>query len=229
MILEAQAVADLLAFFPDAMDARTADEGRSYFSKPGGGNRIGEKLFAESVTLRTDPFDARLPGAPWASERLPAQATTWIEKGVVQGAVGRPLLGARRPGSAPRAGGGYLIMEGGKGSVDELIAGTERGLLVTRFWYIRSVNPQTIQLTGLTRDGVWLVEKGKIVAPVNNFRFNESPANLLKNRRGDERGGLHRQRGGPAGPGARLPFLLAQRRGLNRTCGVPPRSCTNRY
>jgi predicted Zn-dependent protease len=73
------------------------------------------------------------------------------------------------------------VMDGGKGTVDDLISGVDRGLLVTRFWYIRTVNPQTIQLTGLTRDGVWLVEKGKLAHPVNNFRFNESPARLLKN------------------------------------------------
>ena len=180
VILEPQAVADLVTSVRAAMDARSADEGRSYFSKPGGGNRIGEKLFADSVTLRTDPFDRRLPSAPWSSERLPAAATTWIENGVVRSlSVGR--YWAQKTGQAPRPSAGHLIMQGGKGSVEQLIAGTERGLLVTRFWYIRSVNPQTIQLTGLTRDGIWLVEKGKIVAPVNNFRFNESPANLLKN------------------------------------------------
>ena len=180
VILEPQAVADLLGNLTFAMSARSADEGRSYFSKPGGGNRIGEKLFADSVTLRTDPFDARLPAAPWSSERLPAAATTWIERGVVKALpVGR--YWAQKTGQAPRPAAGNLVMQGGQGSVDQLIAGTERGLLVTRFWYIRSVNPQTIQLTGLTRDGVWLVEKGKITGPVNNFRFNESPANLLKN------------------------------------------------
>jgi predicted Zn-dependent protease len=76
---------------------------------------------------------------------------------------------------------GTAIMEGGTGSVDDLVAGCDRGLLVTRFWYIRSVNPQTLQVTGLTRDGVWLVEKGQVVAPVNNFRFNDSPAKVLQN------------------------------------------------
>ena len=101
MILEAQAVADLLGGLPDAMGARAADEGRSFFSKPGGGNRVGEQLFSELVTLKTDPFDARLPGAPWSGERLPAQATTWIERGVVQGAAGRALLGGQDRTHAP--------------------------------------------------------------------------------------------------------------------------------
>ena len=182
VVLEAQAVADLVESLPDAMGARAADEGRSFFSKPGGGNRVGEQLFSELVTLKTDPFDARLPGAPWSGERLPAQATTWIERGVVQALpVGR--YWAAKTGRAPRPAAGTVVMAGGERgvSVDQLIAGTQRGLLVTRFWYIRTVNPQTIQLTGLTRDGVWLIENGKLAHPVNNFRFNESPARLLKN------------------------------------------------
>jgi predicted Zn-dependent protease len=180
VILEPQAVADLLDWLPQALSARAADEGRSYFSRPGGGNRVGEKLFSEAVTLRTDPFDQRLPAAPWSTERLPAQATTWIDKGVLKAlSVGR--YWAEKTGAAPRPLTGPLMLEGGKGTLEQLVAGTERGLLVTRFWYIRSVNPQTIQLTGLTRDGVWLVDKGKIVVPVNNLRFNDSPANLMKN------------------------------------------------
>jgi len=180
VILEPQAVAELCGFIPAALAARTADEGRSYFSKPGGGNRLGERLFADAVTLRTDPFDVRVPAAPWAGERLPARATTWIEDGVVK-ALAVSRYWAKKTGREPSPVSGNLVMTGGSGTIDDLVAGTERGLLVTRFWYIRFVNPQTIQLTGLTRDGVWLIEKGKIVAPVNNFRFNESPANLLKN------------------------------------------------
>ena len=111
---------------------------------------------------------------------LPVRRTTWIEKGVLKAlAVDRYWAG--KTGQAPLPYSGGIIMEGGSGTEADLIAGVERGLLVTRFWYIRSVNPQTLQVTGLTRDGVWLIEKGKVVAPVNNFRFNESPALLLKN------------------------------------------------
>jgi len=180
VILEPQAVADLCAFLPGALAARSADEGRSFFSKPGGGTRTGEKLFADGVTVRTDPFDARVPSAPWSGERLPARATTWIDKGVVQ-ALSVSRYWARKTNREPLPMSGNLIIEGGKSGLEGLIETCERGLLVTRFWYLRSVNPQTIQVTGLTRDGVWLVEKGKVVGPVNNFRFNESPANLLKN------------------------------------------------
>jgi predicted Zn-dependent protease len=159
---------------------RTADEGRSFLARPGGGNRIGERVFAESVTFRTDPFDPRIPASPWGFGGLPARKVTWVERGVVKElAVDR--YWARKTGREPVSGPSNLILEGGSGSLDDLIAGADRALLVTRFWYIRMVNPQDIVLTGLTRDGVWLVEKGKIVHPVNNFRFNDSPVNLLKN------------------------------------------------
>jgi predicted Zn-dependent protease len=180
VILEPQAVSDLLGNLSSALNARSADEGRSFFARPGGGNRIGERLFAESVTVRTDPFDPRVPGTPWADDRLPARSVTWIEKGVLKAlALGR--YWARKTEREPVPLTGSLILDGGTGTVDDLVAGADRALLVTRFWYIRTVNPRTIQLTGLTRDGVWLVEKGKVVGPVNNFRFNESPANLLAN------------------------------------------------
>jgi predicted Zn-dependent protease len=178
VILEPQAVADLLSTFPFALNARSADEGRSFFARAGGGTRIGEKIFAESVTLRTDPFDPRVPGTPWADDHLPARSITWIEKGVLKALV-LSRYWARKTEREPLPMSGSLILNGGTGTVEDLVAGAERALLVTRFWYIRTVNPRTIQRTGLTRDGVWLVEKGKVVGPVNNFRFNESPANLL--------------------------------------------------
>jgi predicted Zn-dependent protease len=178
VVLEPQAVSDLLGALPRSLAARAADEGRSFFAKPGGGTRVGEKVFAESVTVRTDPFDARVPGTPWSDDRLPARSVTWVEKGVLK-ALALDRYWARKTEREPLPMSGSLILEGGAGTVDDLVSGTERGLLVTRFFYIRAVNPRTLQLTGLTRDGVWLVEKGKIVSPVNNFRFNESPANLL--------------------------------------------------
>ena len=178
VILEPRAVQDLLGALPMALGARRADEGRSFFSRPGGGDRIGDKLFADAVTIRSDPFAPQIPGRPWAGEGLPAQATTWIEKGVLK-ALSAGRYWARKTKREPLPFSGSLVMEGAKGGVEDLVSKCQRGLLVTRFWYIRSVNPQTIQLTGLTRDGVWLVEKGAIVAPVNNLRFNDSPANLL--------------------------------------------------
>jgi predicted Zn-dependent protease len=190
VILEPVAVADLLMWLTFSLDARAADEGRSFFSKPGGGNRIGEKLFADGVTLRSDPFDPRNPGTPWALGRfggssgsdfgLPARKTAWIENGVVRTlAVDRYWANKTKVEPVPLSGG--LVLEGSEKSLETLIAETERALLVTRFWYIRSVNPQNAMVTGLTRDGVWLIEKGKVVHPVKNFRFNDSPVDLLKN------------------------------------------------
>jgi predicted Zn-dependent protease len=193
VILEPAAVADLLGFLTFSLNARAADEGRSFLSKPGGGNRLGEKLFADGVTLRSNPFDPRNPGMPWAgggfgfggfggggASGLPARKTTWIENGVVKSlVVDRYWATKTKVEPVPLSGG--LMLEGSNKSLDDLIAETERGLLVTRFWYLRSVNPVNVTVTGLTRDGVWLVEKGKVVHPVNNFRFNDSPANLLKN------------------------------------------------
>ncbi|HZN04780.1 MAG TPA: metallopeptidase TldD-related protein [Candidatus Polarisedimenticolia bacterium] len=198
VLLEPQAVADLLGTMIGGLQARAADEGRSVFSKPGGGNRVGEKVFAEMVTLRSDPFDARVPGRPWIvplgfggggggafgagaqNQGLPAARVTWVEKGTLRN-LSVDRYWARKTNAPPVPYPGSLILEGGSGTLDDLVASCTRGLIVTRFWYIRTLNPQTLQQTGLTRDGVWLVEKGKIVAPVNNFRFNDGPATLLRN------------------------------------------------
>jgi predicted Zn-dependent protease len=182
VILEPEAVADLLFYLAFSLNQRSADEGRSFLSKPGGGTRLGEKLFADAVTLRSDPFDLRNPGSPWASESLPTRKITWIESGIVKNLAIDRYWAAKsqaQPLDIPFP--LNLVMEGSGKSLEDLIADTERALLVTRFWYIRMVNPQNVTVTGLTRDGVWLVEKGKIVHPVNNFRFNDSPINLLKN------------------------------------------------
>jgi predicted Zn-dependent protease len=200
VVFEPRAVADLLGTLTMSLSRRNADEGRSFFSKPGGGNRIGEKVFADGVTIRSDPFDPRLSGRPWIGGAtgggvgglgfggfgggnfagLPTRKTTWIEKGVLRN-LPVDRYWAKKTNEEPLPFPGSLVMEGGSGTIDDLIAGTDRGLLLTRFWYIRTVNPQTVQVTGLTRDGVWLIEKGKVVGPVNNFRFNDGPVNLLKN------------------------------------------------
>jgi predicted Zn-dependent protease len=111
---------------------------------------------------------------------LPARRTTWIENGVVRTLlVDRYWAQKTKVEPVPLSGG--FTMEGSDKTLESLIAETERGLLVSRFWYIRFVNPLNLTVTGLTRDGVWLVENGKIVHPVNNFRFNDSPVNVLKN------------------------------------------------
>jgi predicted Zn-dependent protease len=188
VILEPEAVADLLMWMVFSMNARSVDEGRSFLSKPGGGSRVGEKVFADAVTLRSDPFDRRNPGNPWAWDSggfaapavLPARRTTWIENGVVR-TIPVDRYWAQKTKVEPVPFSGGFNMEGSDKSLDALVSETARALLVSRFWYIRFVNPLNVTVTGLTRDGVWLVEKGKIVHPVNNFRFNDSPVNLLKN------------------------------------------------
>jgi predicted Zn-dependent protease len=145
-------------------------------------------MFHESVTLRTDPFDPRVPGGPWSegfffagnSFGLPNRRVAWIERGVLKSLhVDRYWAQATRTDPTPFP--GSLVMEGGSGTLEDLIAATEKGLLVTRFWYIRTVNPQTAQQTGLTRDGLFLIENGRIAAPVVNLRFNESPVVMLQN------------------------------------------------
>lgn len=189
VVLEPAAVRDLLPLMAGAFNARNAEEGRSFFSKRGGGTRLGDKMFSEKITLRSDPFDPRNPGLPWGGSgfgggggagALPAQKMTWIEKGVVKN-LSYSRFWAAKKGVAPTPAPGSLILEGENNTLEDLIKSTERGLLVTHFWYIRFVNPQTLQYTGLTRDGVFLIENGKVTGPVNNFRWNESPANLLVN------------------------------------------------
>ncbi|HEX2568420.1 MAG TPA: TldD/PmbA family protein [Polyangia bacterium] len=180
VVLEPAAVADLLGFLAGSLGARAADEGRSFFARPGGGTRIGEKLFDESITLRSDPAEPGQPSAPFDVEGFPLRPYTWIERGTLRALTYSRFWAAKKgqqPTGAPR---GFHLL-GGQASREDLLKGVERGLLVTRFWYTRYLDPQTITITGLTRDGVFLIEKGEIVAPVNNFRFNESPVNMLKN------------------------------------------------
>ena len=143
-------------------------------SKPGGGNKIGQKVVDERVTLTSDPFDPTSPGNPFSGEGLPTQPITWIENGVVK-TLAYDRYWAQKTGNQPTAGGGFgggLRMSGGDKSLEELIASTERGLLVTRLWYIRPVDPRTILYTGLTRDGTFLIENGKIIKAVKNLRWN---------------------------------------------------------
>ena len=178
MILEPQAVADLLGWLTGAFNARRADEGRSFFSKPGGGTRIGEKLFPETITVRSDPRAVQLNAWPFDREGLPLEPTSWIDKGVVKGLVYNRYWAKKQNKPATGQPTGW-VLDGGKATTDELLKGVKRGVLITRLWYIRSLDPQSILVTGLTRDGTFLVENGAITRPVTNFRFNESPVQML--------------------------------------------------
>ncbi|MEV6043941.1 metallopeptidase TldD-related protein [Streptomyces xanthochromogenes] len=190
-LLPPTAVADLLIYQIWSAAARDAAEGRTVFSKQGGGTRVGDTLSPLPLTLRSDPNEPGLEYAPFQvahssgdtesvfDNGLPLTATDWIRAGRLENLVttrhsaaltGLPL--------APSA--GNLILDGGgERTMDEMVAATERGLLLTCLWYIREVDPATLLLTGLTRDGVYLVENGEVVGEVNNFRFNESPVDLL--------------------------------------------------
>jgi len=180
VVLEPAAVADLLAFMMFSADARQSDEGRSFFSKQGGGNRVGEAVVGEKVTIISDPNHPLAPTVAFDGEGLPLSRHTWVERGVMKDLL-YSRYWAEKQGKEPTAGPANLIMEGGKASRDELIAGVERGVLVTRFWYIRPLDPQTIMVTGLTRDGLFLIEKGKVTRAVKNMRWNESPIVAFNN------------------------------------------------
>jgi len=180
VILEPLAASDMLGNMFRGFDARSADEGRSFMSKPGGGTRIGEQLFSDNVSIYSDPMHPEVPSATWSADGIAVNKTQWVEKGVVKN-LSYSRYWASQKGVAPIPFNRSIVMEGGTQTLEELIKSTEKGILVTRFWYIRSVDPQTLLLTGLTRDGTFYIENGEIKFPVKNFRFNESPVIMLNN------------------------------------------------
>lgn len=180
VILEPAAAAVLIERILFGLDARQADEGRSFLSKAGGTTRLGEKLMDERVTLYSDPLHPDLPTSTWNGDGRPHEKVNWIEKGVVKN-LSYSRYWAQKKGVKPTPGPDAFIMQGGTKSLDDLIKSTKKGVLVTRLWYIRDVDPQTLLLTGLTRDGTFYIENGKIMFPVKNFRFNESPVIMLNN------------------------------------------------
>jgi predicted Zn-dependent protease len=190
-LLPPTAVADLLIYQMWSASARDAAEGRTVFSKPGGGTRIGEKLTELPLTLRSDPNEPGLEASPFLlahssgddqsvfDNGLPLSATEWIREGELNRLItSRHTAGLTGLPVSPAI--GNIVLDGGDDkSLEEMVANTERGLLLTCLWYIREVDPATLLLTGLTRDGVYLVENGEVSGEVNNFRFNESPVDLL--------------------------------------------------
>jgi predicted Zn-dependent protease len=180
VILEAAGVSDLMGIMAGNFGARTAEQGQSFLSKQGGGTHLDEKMFPEYITLRSDPLDTKLATTPWGPSLLPNQRIAWIDKGVVKNLY-YDRFWASKAAKEPTPAPGNVVLDGQAHTIEELIASVERGLLVTRLWYIRTLQPQTLQVTGLTRDGVFLVEKGKITDPVTNFRWNESPVRVLQN------------------------------------------------
>lgn len=181
VILEPAAVSGLVGFMMWNYDARSADEGRSFMSKKGGGSRIGEKMFDKRVHLYSDPADLNVPAQPWSEDdHMALERVDWIKDGVVEN-LPRSRYWASQSDDKAIPTPSNLIMVGGDKSTEELIKKTRRGVLVTRTWYIRMVDPQSLLLTGLTRDGTFYIENGEIKYPIKNFRFNESPVIMLNN------------------------------------------------
>lgn len=192
VLLEPAAAADM-AYYMYVMSARRdADEGRSVFSKVGGGNRIGEKLFADGVNLYSDPNEPGLEVAPFVATAvstsytspfdagMPVGRTDWVRDGVLENLI-TTRHWASKAGAVPAPFGGNLCFDASGPTLEQMIERTQRALLVTCFWYIRVVDPQTLLLTGLTRDGVFLVEDGEVKGAVNNFRYNMSPVQMFAN------------------------------------------------
>jgi predicted Zn-dependent protease len=209
-ILEPQAVADLLGFIGFSFDARSAEEGRSPFSAPGGKTKVGEKIFDERINIYSDPWNPELPGSQAAQGGLPAQKVYLVRNGVLENLV-YSRFWAKQKQKEPTPGPVNSIMESSQApvSVEDMIKSMDRGLLLGRFWYIRAVDPRIALQTGLTRDGIWYIEKGKIQYPVRNFRFNQSVMQLLAPGNVDMIGGSERVGNSEAqgGAAALLPAL----------------------
>ena len=217
-LLPPSAVSDLMIYLYWTMEARDADEGRNVFARPGGGNRIGERLADAAADAAQRPRARRgwrRRRSRWSARRRarrrssttawPRRRSNWIENGVLTNLI-RPRAWALRTTAPATAAVDNLILEDptATATLEEMVAATERGLLLTTLWYIREVDPQTLLLTGLTRDGVFLVEDGEVTGAVNNFRFNESPVDLLGRA---VAGRAHR-----ADPAARVERLVHPRR-----------------
>jgi predicted Zn-dependent protease len=190
-IMPPSTVADMMIYLQWTMSGRGAQEGRTAFSAPGGGTRVGERLTDLPLTLYSDPFAAGLECSSFVAASASSETVSvfdngmdiarvdWIRDGVVN-ALAYPRAAAAEFDAPVAVAADNLLMTGGSAALEDMIASTKRGLLLTTLWYIREVDPTTLLLTGLTRDGVYLVEDGKVTAAVNNFRFNESPLDLLR-------------------------------------------------
>jgi predicted Zn-dependent protease len=190
-LLPPAAMADLLIYTYWSAAGREADEGRTVFSRPGGGTRMGEMLAPPGVSLWSDPRETGLEVTPFVATSsssslgsvfdngMSLDRTTWIDDGALAALI-QTRASAVEAGTAATGFVGNLVLDGGGGaSLADMIRRTRRGILLTCLWYIRTVEPETLLLTGLTRDGVYVIEDGEIIGAANNFRFNESPVDLL--------------------------------------------------
>ncbi|MDQ3018989.1 MAG: TldD/PmbA family protein [Bacteroidota bacterium] len=179
-ILDNAAVCDMIGNLSWFMNKRSADEARSFFSDKEKGNKIGQKIVSEKVNIYSDPQNKDAPSTPFSSEGYPVYKRKWITNGVLDNLYSTRYW-AKKTNSEYVPYPTNIIMAGSEKSVEDLISSTEKGIYVTRFWYMRTVDQRQMLLTGLTRDGVFLIENGKIKHAINNYRFNESPVNILGN------------------------------------------------
>ena len=180
VILEPQAVSDLVGFLTGAFDARTADEGRSAFSGKDGKTRLGEAMFSERLNLYSDPMHPDMPAAPSTTDGTPATRLSLIKAGVLENLVYSQFWAQEKKRDATPGPVNYILESTqAPTSMDDMIKGMARGLVISRFWYVRQIDGRSIMLTGLTRDGLWWVEKGRIQYPVRNLRFNQSVLAML--------------------------------------------------
>jgi predicted Zn-dependent protease len=174
LIMQPAAGAELLMFFIwSGFEAKAADEGRNFLR-----GKLGQQIGPETITIRSNPAEPRCFSEPFQRDGLASRTISWVDKGRLANMV-YSRFWAKKQGKAPTGEPANIIMDGGTASVDEMVASTERGLLVTRFWYIRTVDPMKPLFTGMTRDGLFQIKDGRIVGPVNNMRFNENPLDML--------------------------------------------------
>jgi len=174
VILRPAALAEMLMFmFWGGFDAKATDEGRTFLR-----GKLGTKVCGDNVTLRSDPSEKRCPGNPFQGDGMVSPALNWLKDGVVEN-LAYSRYWAKKQGKKPTGMPSNIIMDGGGKSVDELVAGTDRGILVTRFWYIRFVDPMVPLVTGMTRDGLFMIEGGKVTKPIRHMRFNEKLLDVL--------------------------------------------------
>jgi predicted Zn-dependent protease len=183
VILEPRPAARLLSLMLFALNARPAEEGRSFMSgTERGTTKLAQKIFGDNVTIRSDVGNQILRQTPIGPDGLASRPITWVEKGVVKNLFyDRYWAKKQNKAFTPTGPQQSLVMEGGDATIDQMVKSTKRGLLVTFFWYIRPVEQMTLLNTGMTRDGMFLIENGEIAGPVQNFRWNDGPVRAFNN------------------------------------------------